>query len=99
MSPRQAQDAPECSHHSLSTALHTGTRLNFSIHKPHLCPYVRLGITEPCESVSPERLLSSQGVTHFPDGPLGQVPRTLLSFNDVTQEHVLCVGGINPGHF
>lgn len=97
-SPCQAQDAPECSNHSLKIALHTGTWFNFSnfpIHKTHR---LRVGITEPCENVSPERTFGSQRVTHLLEVLLGQILRPPLFFNDIIREHVLCDSRINPVH-
>lgn len=96
-------DALVCSDHSLSRALPTGTRLNFSSdfsnHKTCcLCPYVRLSFTEPYENVSPERTYSSQRATHSPwkaSGPNSQAPAVLPWHNDMIQKHLLWDGGTN----
>lgn len=79
-----------------STALYTETGFNFSsfsVHKMHLCPDVRVGITEPCGNVSPEGTFSSQGATHLLEELPGQIPRPLLFFKDVIPEHLLCDSG------
>ena len=64
MRPYQAQDAPECSKHSLGIAPYPGTKFNFSrdfsIHKTPVFPLVRLGVAEPCDNVPPERPFGSQ---------------------------------------
>lgn len=78
-SPCQAQDAPECSNHSLSIALPTGTRFNFSnfpIHKTHC---LRVGITEPWKCLSWEnfRLPESHSSPWSAAGPNSQAPAVL----------------------